>query len=140
MSTFVPSNWIIPRIYLNLKKRPTFFPQPSVRTLGKTNANSVPSCSGPLCGEQARMPPNGARRAINAGRICPTASLQYPHDYFSLWTFFVILENFCLCLIQRTLGELPNFGVMIWQLYYMLRSALICFQVTRFRNKGNHFI
>ena len=22
----------------------------------------------------------------------------------------------------------------------MLRSALICFQVTRFRNKGNHFI
>ena len=54
--------------------------------------------------------------------------------------FFVILENFCLCLIQRTLGELPNFGVMIWQLYYMLRSALICFQVTRFRNKGNHFI
>lgn len=52
----------------------------------------------------------------------------------------VILENFCLCLIQRTLGELPNFGVMIWQLYYMLRSALICFQVTRFRNKGNHFI
>ena len=54
--------------------------------------------------------------------------------------FYVILENFCLCLIQRTLGELPNFGVMIWQLYYMLRSALICFQVTRFRNKGNHFI
>lgn len=53
---------------------------------------------------------------------------------------FLILENFCLCLIQRTLGELPNFGVMIWQLYYMLRSALICFQVTRFRNKGNHFI
>ena len=52
----------------------------------------------------------------------------------------LILENFCLCLIQRTLGELPNFGVMIWQLYYMLRSALICFQVTRFRNKGNHFI
>ena len=55
-------------------------------------------------------------------------------------TFSIILENFCLCLIQRTLGELPNFGVMIWQLYYMLRSALICFQVTRFRNKGNHFI
>lgn len=55
-------------------------------------------------------------------------------------TIYVILENFCLCLIQRTLGELPNFGVMIWQLYYMLRSALICFQVTRFRNKGNHFI
>ena len=54
--------------------------------------------------------------------------------------FLLILENFCLCLIQRTLGELPNFGVMIWQLYYMLRSALICFQVTRFRNKGNHFI
>lgn len=57
-----------------------------------------------------------------------------------LQDFFRILENFCLCLIQRTLGELPNFGVMIWQLYYMLRSALICFQVTRFRNKGNHFI
>lgn len=55
-------------------------------------------------------------------------------------SIYVILENFCLCLIQRTLGELPNFGVMIWQLYYMLRSALICFQVTRFRNKGNHFI
>ena len=55
-------------------------------------------------------------------------------------TISIILENFCLCLIQRTLGELPNFGVMIWQLYYMLRSALICFQVTRFRNKGNHFI
>ena len=55
-------------------------------------------------------------------------------------TILLILENFCLCLIQRTLGELPNFGVMIWQLYYMLRSALICFQVTRFRNKGNHFI
>jgi len=61
--------------------------------------------------------------------------------YVCKWqAFSAILENFCLCLIQRTLGELPNFGVMIWQLYYMLRSALICFQVTRFRNKGNHFI
>lgn len=103
MSTFVPSNWIIPRIYLNLKKRPTFFPQPSVRTLGKTNANSVPSCSGPLCGEQARMPPNGARRVINAGRTCPTASLQYPHDYFSLWTFFVFLPH--RFLISAVYGE-----------------------------------
>ena len=62
------------------------------------------------------------------------------HLNFNQQEIFVILENFCLCLIQRTLGELPNFGVMIWQLYYMLRSALICFQVTRFRNKGNHFI
>lgn len=62
------------------------------------------------------------------------------HLNFNQQEISVILENFCLCLIQRTLGELPNFGVMIWQLYYMLRSALICFQVTRFRNKGNHFI
>ena len=72
---------------------------------------------------------------------------QYTGNYYpaliaasNALIIYVILENFCLCLIQRTLGELPNFGVMIWQLYYMLRSALICFQVTRFRNKGNHFI
>lgn len=44
----------------------------------------------------------------------------------------VILENFRLCLIQRTLEELPDFEVMTWQLCRMLRSALNCFQVTRF--------
>lgn len=43
-----------------------------------------------------------------------------------------ILENFRLCLIQRTLEELPDFEVMTWQLCRMLRSALNCFQVTRF--------
>lgn len=46
--------------------------------------------------------------------------------------FSVILENFRLCLIQRTLEELPDFEVMTWQLCRMLRSALNCFQVTRF--------
>lgn len=46
--------------------------------------------------------------------------------------FYVILENFRLCLIQRTLEELPDFEVMTWQLCSMLRSALNCFQVTRF--------
>ena len=45
---------------------------------------------------------------------------------------FIILENFRLCLIQRTLEELPDFEVMTWQLCRMLRSALNCFQVTRF--------
>ena len=44
----------------------------------------------------------------------------------------IILENFRLCLIQRTLEELPDFEVMTWQLCRMLRSALNCFQVTRF--------
>ena len=44
----------------------------------------------------------------------------------------LILENFRLCLIQRTLEELPDFEVMTWQLCRMLRSALNCFQVTRF--------
>lgn len=47
-------------------------------------------------------------------------------------TIYVILENFRLCLIQRTLEELPDFEVMTWQLCRMLRSALNCFQVTRF--------
>lgn len=47
-------------------------------------------------------------------------------------TIDVILENFRLCLIQRTLEELPDFEVMTWQLCRMLRSALNCFQVTRF--------
>jgi hypothetical protein len=47
-------------------------------------------------------------------------------------SFLVILENFRLCLIQRTLEELPDFEVMTWQLCRMLRSALNCFQVTRF--------
>ena len=46
--------------------------------------------------------------------------------------FLIILENFRLCLIQRTLEELPDFEVMTWQLCSMLRSALNCFQVTRF--------
>ena len=46
--------------------------------------------------------------------------------------FYLILENFRLCLIQRTLEELPDFEVMTWQLCRMLRSALNCFQVTRF--------
>jgi len=45
---------------------------------------------------------------------------------------YIILENFRLCLIQRTLEELPDFEVMTWQLCRMLRSALNCFQVTRF--------
>ena len=45
---------------------------------------------------------------------------------------YLILENFRLCLIQRTLEELPDFEVMTWQLCRMLRSALNCFQVTRF--------
>lgn len=49
-----------------------------------------------------------------------------------LQDFFLILENFRLCLIQRTLEELPDFEVMTWQLCRMLRSALNCFQVTRF--------
>ena len=56
-----------------------------------------------------------------------------------LWTYNLhkrrinkILENFRLCLIQRTLEELPDFEVMTWQLCRMLRSALNCFQVTRF--------
>ena len=89
------------------------------------------------------------RDTLNADSICMYKIITYIDSIgcmscklgLSQWQdFFVILENFCLCLIQRTLGELPNFGVMIWQLYYMLRSALICFQVTRFRNKGNHFI
>lgn len=48
------------------------------------------------------------------------------------YRFLVILENFRLCLIQRTLEELPDFEVMTWQLCRMLRSALNCFQVTRF--------
>ena len=52
---------------------------------------------------------------------------------YCLPTFSVILENFRLCLIQRTLEELPDFEVMTWQLCRMLRSALNCFQVTRFR-------
>lgn len=89
------------------------------------------------------------RDTLNADSICMYKIITYIDSIgcmscklgLSQWQdFSIILENFCLCLIQRTLGELPNFGVMIWQLYYMLRSALICFQVTRFRNKGNHFI
>lgn len=78
------------------------------------------------------------KRASRGDR--PVFAQVFPGGRPDYRAFFLILENFCLCLIQRTLGELPNFGVMIWQLYYMLRSALICFQVTRFRNKGNHFI
>lgn len=51
---------------------------------------------------------------------------------WDIQVFFLILENFRLCLIQRTLEELPDFEVMTWQLCRMLRSALNCFQVTRF--------
>ena len=43
---------------------------------------------------------------------------------------FVILENFCYCLIQKTLGELPDFEVMTWQLCNLLRSTLNCLQGT----------
>lgn len=46
--------------------------------------------------------------------------------------FYIILENFCLCLIQRTLGELPDFEVMIWQLCHLQRFALICFSSNSF--------
>lgn len=42
----------------------------------------------------------------------------------------VILENFCYCLIQKTLGELPDFEVMTWQLCNLLRSTLNCLQGT----------
>ncbi len=41
--------------------------------------------------------------------------------------FSVILEDFSYCLIQRTLGELPNFEVMTWQLCYLQRFAMNCF-------------
>lgn len=44
--------------------------------------------------------------------------------------FIVILENFCYCLIQKTLGELPDFEVMTWQLCNLLRSTLNCLQGT----------
>ena len=44
--------------------------------------------------------------------------------------FFVILENFCYCLIQKALGELPDFEVMTWQLCNLLRSTLNCLQGT----------
>ena len=44
--------------------------------------------------------------------------------------FVVILENFCYCLIQKTLGELPDFEVMTWQLCNLLRSTLNCLQGT----------
>lgn len=54
------------------------------------------------------------------------------HLNFNQQEISVILENFRLCLIQRTLEELPDFEVMTWQLCRMLRSALNCFQVTRF--------
>ncbi len=56
----------------------------------------------------------------------------YPIIFFQIKNVFLILENFRLCLIQRTLEELPDFEVMTWQLCRMLRSALNCFQVTRF--------
>ena len=44
--------------------------------------------------------------------------------------FILILENFRQCLIQRTLGELPIFEVMTWQLCNLLRSTLNCLQGT----------
>ena len=46
--------------------------------------------------------------------------------------FYVNLESYCLCLIQRTLGELPDFEVMIWQLCHLQRFALICFSSNSF--------
>ena len=46
--------------------------------------------------------------------------------------FDVNLESSCLCLIQRTLGELPDFEVMIWQLCHLQRFALICFSSNSF--------
>lgn len=49
----------------------------------------------------------------------------------------VILENFRLCLIQRTLEELPDFEVMTWQLCHLLRSALNCVQKTRLQKYLN---
>ena len=60
------------------------------------------------------------------------SSMLFLSGIFINDNFFVILENFRLCLIQRTLEELPDFEVMTWQLCRMLRSALNCFQVTRF--------
>ena len=61
---------------------------------------------------------------------------RYPDCIFigkfrlALKTFFVILENFCYCLIQKTLGELPDFEVMTWQLCNLLRPTLNCLQGT----------
>ena len=52
---------------------------------------------------------------------------------------YIILENFCLCLIQKALGESPNFEVMIWQPHHLLHFALNCIQITLFRYKGCHF-
>ena len=49
--------------------------------------------------------------------------------------FNVILEDFSQCLIQRTLGELPNFEVMTWQLCHLLRSALICVSSNSFHRQ-----
>ena len=73
----------------------------------------------------------------NRAELHPVAFRSANIVYFSqivtfLQDFFLILENFRLCLIQRTLEELPDFEVMTWQLCRMLRSALNCFQVTRF--------
>lgn len=60
------------------------------------------------------------------------ATITQPYVYcLILWgTFFIILENFCYCLIQKTLGELPDFEVMTWQLCNLLRSTLNCLQGT----------
>ena len=49
---------------------------------------------------------------------------------FIITNIYVILENFCYCLIQKTLGELPDFEVMTWQLCNLLRSTLNCLQGT----------
>ena len=64
--------------------------------------------------------------------ICGYADLFFLKSLEKYQDIFEILENFRLCLIQRTLEELPDFEVMTWQLCRMLRSALNCFQVTRF--------
>lgn len=44
------------------------------------------------------------------------------HLNFNQQEISVILENFCYCLIQKTLGELPDFEVMTWQPCHLLRS------------------
>ena len=60
-------------------------------------------------------------------------NLLYNSNFIS--NIFVILENFCYCLIQKTLGELPDFEVMTWQLCRMLRSALICYSSNSFQRQ-----
>lgn len=53
--------------------------------------------------------------------------------------FYVNLESSCLCLIQRTLGELPVFEVTICKPFLLLYSALICFLGNSLYVQGNTF-